>query len=586
MNEPLPIQQLPAALNALCAGQLGKQDAERLTALLESDVRARRFYIQYMDLHAALQWRVNERANELSMTEPEGEESDDNAEIMAFLIDQIRTAEADRLAREAEAALETERKRREAEQTPAYWRDQPARTKSPPTRPFVLPNWLLYAGVFAVFALVATLAVRQSSDTHDSAPGTGDPQAQSPEQSHDTAVPFALATIISGHDTVWGQGSPSLSTGSPIIEERLTLESGLATLRFGNGTEVELQGPCVIEPISSSELRLIRGKLVGRCLTPASRGFVVRTPHAEVTDLGTVFGVLVSEDNISKCFVFEGEVVVKTPLEIANLRDGEAARVDRSAVLTRRPEDASEFLPDADLSDTALGIYPYYVQSVLALAPVAYYRFDEIDNAVVINAVSQRYAANTVHAFRTSGGAENHAGVFVNNYLHVTTPIQELTGGSYTVELWARPERHAVMPMVGFYCGGKRWGGVIETGDQFRYLHRSPAGEQFEAGTSVISDIAPRRERWQHIVAVYDGENQSLYIDGVLTGTARGQAPLTPAPQLIIGGGDENTSPYSQKEAFAGMLDEVAIYDRALSPSEIKHHYRLVAGREAEERTP
>jgi len=78
---------------------------------------------------------------------------------------------------------------------------------------------------------------------------------------------------------------------------------------------------------------------------------------------------------------------------------------------------------------------------------------------------------------------------------------------------------------------------------------------------------------WTHIAAVYDGPANRLdvYINGVLdNATLDGMIPValnTDASKLLIG--SAVTSPYP----MLGEIDEVRIYDRALSAEEVLEHY-------------
>ncbi|MDY0357062.1 MAG: LamG-like jellyroll fold domain-containing protein [Sedimentisphaerales bacterium] len=71
---------------------------------------------------------------------------------------------------------------------------------------------------------------------------------------------------------------------------------------------------------------------------------------------------------------------------------------------------------------------------------------------------------------------------------------------------------------------------------------------------------------WTHIVATFANEQKALYINGRLVG--EGTAPLslnTQRPLRIGGGATEGAGNYF----FRGMLDEVRIYNRALSAEEV-----------------
>ena len=95
---------------------------------------------------------------------------------------------------------------------------------------------------------------------------------------------------------------------------------------------------------------------------------------------------------------------------------------------------------------------------------------------------------------------------------------------------------------------------------------------QFETSAgSISSNKAFNDNQWHHIAATYDGKNVSFYIDGV----GRGRPSRNPGPlkktgwDLCIGNSvvDYGTGEF---QAFDGMIDEVRIYNRALSVAEIK----------------
>ena len=67
---------------------------------------------------------------------------------------------------------------------------------------------------------------------------------------------------------------------------------------------------------------------------------------------------------------------------------------------------------------------------------------------------------------------------------------------------------------------------------------------------------------WSHIAMTYDGSTQKLYVNGSLAASAALSGSINQdANSLLIG------------QFFNGMLDEVAIYNRALSATEVKDHY-------------
>ena len=75
-------------------------------------------------------------------------------------------------------------------------------------------------------------------------------------------------------------------------------------------------------------------------------------------------------------------------------------------------------------------------------------------------------------------------------------------------------------------------------------------------------------ERWIHLALVYDGGTKLLYFDGVEAARAEGET-LRVSNQDVLIGADENDGSVLVFP-LRGMLDEILLYDRALSPDEIR----------------
>jgi hypothetical protein len=74
---------------------------------------------------------------------------------------------------------------------------------------------------------------------------------------------------------------------------------------------------------------------------------------------------------------------------------------------------------------------------------------------------------------------------------------------------------------------------------------------------------------WHHLAGVYDGKALRLYIDGVQEDVQSRPGPLKypSGGHLIIG------KWYGEGQYFRGMLDEIMVYDRALSEREVRQIY-------------
>ena len=75
--------------------------------------------------------------------------------------------------------------------------------------------------------------------------------------------------------------------------------------------------------------------------------------------------------------------------------------------------------------------------------------------------------------------------------------------------------------------------------------------------------MPPTAGSWNHIACVYDGTTLRTYINGAEVSTISAGAPDSPTGDLVLANGD------GQNWWYDGKLDDVAIFDRALTPAEV-----------------
>jgi hypothetical protein len=79
----------------------------------------------------------------------------------------------------------------------------------------------------------------------------------------------------------------------------------------------------------------------------------------------------------------------------------------------------------------------------------------------------------------------------------------------------------------------------------------------------------PPLNRWVHAAVTYDGATMILYRDGAEVCRKDVKLTLIPADKPIIIGGNVNDAGEVPTRLFPGMLDDVLLYARALTPTEI-----------------
>ena len=84
-------------------------------------------------------------------------------------------------------------------------------------------------------------------------------------------------------------------------------------------------------------------------------------------------------------------------------------------------------------------------------------------------------------------------------------------------------------------------------------------------------------DRWHHLVASWSSSTVDLFLDGRRVGWLRESLGLTSdtLPDFRVGGGDNFTGIPS----FTGLVDEVAVWNRPLTPVEIEQQFRSARGK-------
>jgi len=144
--------------------------------------------------------------------------------------------------------------------------------------------------------------------------------------------------------------------------------------------------------------------------------------------------------------------------------------------------------------------------------------------------------------------------------------------GPITLAAWVRPEATKTQEVL---VKGPRVRIDTGIGGSASFM---PYGLAFSATGDVVFSLSPNLEatqarshgyptnEWFHVAGVYDGDSMMLYVDGelaaleVVTGTLH-----TDSDPLLIG-----TRLSLPSSTFLGAIDEVRIYDRALTEGEIR----------------
>jgi hypothetical protein len=389
------------------------------------------------------------------------------------------------------------------------------------------------------------------------------------------------------------------------------LESGLLEITYHTGAKVILQGPVTYEVKSNNGGYLPLGKLTGKVETDAAKGFAVHTPTATVTDLGTEFSVEVNPENGTKVIVVRGKVNMTAMGGNSDTYKGKIIDAGHTGhVYANATHDVVVAASSAADEREIVRVMPQpnrnspadlYTRLVLSMKPVAYFPMEVAENQehrqIVRNLASggmdgifncDPSLQSSLHAVGRFGNAIYFLGPMAQS--HVIVPdYPKATNDCLTVSAWItrglRTEHHAVIaanwgsgPVVKgheeapgqFHFGvpgdnDSLWARVTQRDHQWVDVHET-------ASQPVPSGV------WQHVAFVADGQTLRLYRGGkqVASVPCNSVLPTPPVACLSIG----CTASTSGTEAspsnacyWCGRIDELAIFNRALSGEEIKMLY-------------
>ena len=228
------------------------------------------------------------------------------------------------------------------------------------------------------------------------------------------------------------------------------------------------------------------------------------------------------------------------------------------------------------------GTYTLYDSAVLADSPVAYWKFTEVvDSTTVVDA---------------SGNSND--GAVTDVTLGVSSPALP-PGLDGTCSSWSGSGTQALV-ITGYKptfteATWEFWlnrDGLSYGGTNPRIWGNSPSPHGFDiflnGGTDPVLDARDGTtdyvldsgadiddsNAWHHYAFTYDGTDLRFYLDGELTGTPVAMTgsipPSSSGTDYMQFGGN---MPWATHEQFAGLLSRAALYDTALSETQIRTHY-------------
>jgi arylsulfatase A-like enzyme len=273
-------------------------------------------------------------------------------------------------------------------------------------------------------------------------------------------------------------------------------------------------------------------------------------------------------DGLRRHLYIDGEEVIADKPALAGLEDcdgGLHIGVNKDLIYTYSHWDG--LVDDVRIYDRALGAEEI---AELAGAPVAHWKLDETEGTIAYDSSVNNYDGTLCDDFPTDDsqwvtGWINGALEFDGEDDYVICPfVLNPNDGPFSAFAWVKNNGNGVQDRVLSQSGGRLWLHANYNGDLTTQL-REVGGSGLSSDKYIVDGY------WYHVGIVWDGSYRRLFVHGDEVAADPEENPIGPlescAGYTYIGTSPDLDPNYD----WDGLIDDVRIYDRALSEAEIEN---------------
>ncbi|NQU25445.1 MAG: PEP-CTERM sorting domain-containing protein [Candidatus Nealsonbacteria bacterium] len=196
---------------------------------------------------------------------------------------------------------------------------------------------------------------------------------------------------------------------------------------------------------------------------------------------------------------------------------------------------------------------------------VSQWRFEDPADLGYDSATPDRTRTTTGTPAHTAEGRFGGA-LLLDGNSHIETSTEGFQQ-AYSVSAWLTVDE--VVGLTQWRTAAGSW----EADSMWMHLGKDASGDLFSdyGGTPASPTIATEafsRDIWHHVVSIRDGMENQLWVDGEMVATSSSDLPPPPDPAFLIGAKD-----LAGGNHWIGMIDELYVYDRALTPDDVAQLY-------------
>ena len=414
------------------------------------------------------------------------------------------------------------------------------------------------------------------------------------DNSVDEDKPYRGAEIATVSKTVGvefkytSEDNKPFAVGDKMPAGLYEMNKGVIQFKYDNGAVLVVESPAVFELMDQKNIGLRDGK-VSAFIPDTAKRFTVQSAGVSIVDLGTEFSTYVKKDEYVEAHVFKGLVDVQMHYETGDqnheVSEGEAVRVlfGKTGPVVAGIDLKKDFFLRQMTQEK-----DDYSRAVLSKDPIIYYPMDISNDGITLNDWSERkinglaadvkdvsslWTAGKVGSAMQLSGSNHKAYVYVKDYPKTTSGQLTVAGWVYaeTRPIWATIVKNWGVSKYGQFHFGLNPKGFLDVEIQ------DVDGERFHI--TETSNKFPLRQ-WQHVAFVHDGSTVKLYRNGVIVALSdvKGIRHPVELKKMSIGTKLDDSEMYPSLASpghWDGRLDEIAVFNKALSDVDIEELYRL-----------
>ncbi len=242
----------------------------------------------------------------------------------------------------------------------------------------------------------------------------------------------------------------------------------------------------------------------------------------------------------------------------------------------------SDFIGETPSLDAVNISYSYYGNG----GPVGLWHFDGVNGSAIADGASiVDYSGFGNNAVASSTGGANmsyadqvgdldwlgssYANTASSSFLMTNMDlVPTKVSAEAWIKLYSTPSN--VYGIISKRLSGNEWWFYVDSSRRLNFGAWDDTNTYIFNGQPASTTSVLNLDAWYHVAFTYDGQIGKLYVNGILdSSTVRTAGQISnKAPGVQIGGVGATSNRY-----WNGQIDEVAIYNRPLSPMEIGAHY-------------